>query len=92
MLFNLEGIERELAQLEEEQQRTWRTLLDKLRVDGLMDYWLSDAYHEKAAEELAKVRQGKEPYEIPVWLLKAKRAYMRMGSLCKQAILKMAKK
>ena len=92
MLFNLEGIERELAQLEEEQQRTWRTLLDKLRVDGLMDYWLSDAYHEKAAVELAKVRQGKEPYEIPLWLLKAKRAYMRMGSLCKQAILKMAMK
>lgn len=92
MLFNLDAIEREVAQLEQEQQRTWHLLLDKLRVDGLMDYWLSDEYHAAAEKELAKVKQGKEPYATPIWLLKARRAYMRMGSLCKQAVLNVIKR
>ena len=92
MLFNLDAIERDVAQLEEAQQRTWHLLLDKLRVDGLMDYWLSDEYHAAAEKELAKVKQGKEPYATPIWLLKAKRAYMRMGSLCKQAVLNVIKR
>ena len=89
MLFNLEALEHEIAQLKnKEQQAEWYALLDKLRVDGLMDYWLSDEYHAAAEKELAKARHGKEQYATPVWLLKAKRIYMQMGSWCKQAVVK----
>lgn len=89
MLFQLDELEHEIAQLANtQQQATWYALLDKLRVDGLMPYWLSDAYHEAAEKELAKVKQGKAQYDMPIWLLKAKRIYMQMGSWCKQAVVK----
>ena len=91
MLFNLTDLENEIAQLDEEQWIVWNTLLDKLRVYGLMPYWLNDAYHDTAAKELAKVtRQDKTQYAKPIWWLKAKRAYMQLGSLCKQVVLKIA--
>ena len=93
MLFNLEEIEQEIARLKDaNQQAEWYALLDTLRVDGLMDYWLSDAYHEAAERELAKVTHGKERYATPIWLLKAKRLYMQMGSWCKQVVLKTSTK
>lgn len=93
MLFNLTDLEKEIARLDEEQRIVWNTLLDKLRVYGLMPYWLNDAYHDTAAKELAKVtRQDKTQYAKPIWWLKAKRAYMQLGSLCKQVILKVATK
>ena len=90
MLFNLDGIEREIASLEDElQQAFWQTLLEKLRVDGLMDYWLSSEYHDAAAAELKKVHHGKWQYEQPIWWRKFIRLSMKMGSLCKQAIVKL---
>ena len=93
MLFNLTDLEKEIARLDEEQRIVWNTLLDKLRVYGLMPYWLSNEYHDMAAKELAKVtRQDKTQYAKPIWWLKAKRAYMQLGSLCKQVILKVATK
>lgn len=72
----------------------WRRLIDKLRISGLMDYWLDKGYHDQAAEELKKVDWSKQPasvkrmYRTPIWLLKLKRNVMRVGSFLKQRIIK----
>ena len=72
----------------------WKLLLDKLRVNGLLDYWMSKEYHDLAAEELKKVDWSKQPasvkriYKTPIWMLKAKRLIMRWGSFVKQGIIK----
>lgn len=94
MLFNLGPLEREIEQSTTDQQSAaWKQLLDKLRVLGLMDYWLSAEYHEAAATELTKVDWSKQPksakaqYEKPIWLLKVKRWIMRAGSYCKQRLI-----
>ena len=94
MLFNLGPLEREIEQSTTDQQSAaWKQLLDKLRVSGLMDYWLSAEYHEAAATELTKVdwsmqpKDAKAQYEKPIWLLKVKRWIMRAGSYCKQRLI-----
>jgi glycosyltransferase involved in cell wall biosynthesis len=75
----------------------WSRLLDKLRVNGLLEYWMSKEYHDQAAEELKKVDWSKHPasvkrmYRTPIWLLKLKRSVMRVGSYVKQIIIKMIK-
>lgn len=102
MLFNLEPLEQELARRESDspsfrkgQGVGFHLLLDKLRVSGLMDYWLSDEYHDVAAAELAKVDWSKQPksakaqYEKPIWFLKAKRRFMQVGSYCKQKLIRL---
>ena len=72
----------------------WKSLLDKLRVNGLLEYWISDEYHNQAAIELAKVDWSQQPnsvkrmYKTPIWLLKLKRMVMQVGSYCKQRIIK----
>ena len=72
----------------------WKSLLDKLRVNGLLEYWLSKEYHNLAAQELAKVDWSKQPdsvrrtYKTPIWMLKVKRQVMKWGSWCKQLIIK----
>lgn len=76
----------------------WKMLIDKLRVNGLLDYWLSKDYHSQAAEELKKVDWTKQPesikqiYKTPIWMLKAKRLIMRWGSVVKQGLIKLRKK
>lgn len=71
----------------------WKSLLDKLRVNGLLEYWLSKEYHDLAAEELKKVNWSKQPqaviriYKTPIWLLKVKRQVMKWGSAVKQSII-----
>ena len=56
----------------------WQTLLDKLRINGLLEYWLDKRYHNLAAEELKKVDWNQQPnsvkrmYKTPIWMLKAK--------------------
>ena len=68
-------------------------LLDKLRISGLLEYWMSDVYHDVAAAELAKVdwsmqlKSAKAQYEKPIWLLKAKRRIMQLGSRLKQRVI-----
>jgi transcription initiation factor IIE alpha subunit len=97
MLFHLEPLEEEIHQTSNIKHQTsvWKLLLDKLRVSGLMDYWLSDEYHDAAATELAKVDWAKQPhrvklqYEKPIWYLKAKRRFMQIGSYWKQKIVKL---
>lgn len=71
----------------------WKVLLDKLRVDGLLKYWMDDTYHAAAAEELKKVdwtsqpRKVKAQYEKPIWVLRAKRRLKEIGSNCKQVLI-----
>lgn len=98
MLFNLEEIERELRAESRESRETWKALLDKLRVSGLMEYWMDDTYHDVAEDELMKVEWNKQPkeakaqYEKPIWLLKIKCRIKQIGSFCKQKIIKIMAK
>jgi glycosyltransferase involved in cell wall biosynthesis len=72
----------------------WKSLLDKLRVNGLLDYWMSKEYHDLAAQELAKVDWGQQPdsvkriYKTPIWILKVKRLIRRIGSKIKASLIK----
>ena len=92
MLFQLAPLELEIAALEPAQQSIWHDLLDKLRVYGLMDYWLNKAYHEAAAIELAKVDWSRQTaktirlYKLPIGLLKGMRRMKQIGSVCKQIV------
>ena len=76
----------------------WRRLIDKLRVNGLLEYWISKEYHDVAAQELAKVDWSKQPtsvkriYKTPIWILKLKRLIMRWGSFVKQMIIKLMRR
>lgn len=95
MLFHLDEIEQEIAPLQDrERQADWRMLLDKLRISGLLDYWLSDEYHAAAEAELAKVDWTKQPksakaqYEMPIWWLRLKRNFMHFSSAIKQRIIR----
>lgn len=95
MLFNLDPLLNEINRLQSTSNQTaWIKLIDKLRVYGLLEYWLSDAYHDAAAAELQKVDWSKQPhsakaqYEKPIWLLKAKQRFMQIGSYCKQKLIK----
>ena len=99
MLFNLDSIIDDLQRTPYTVHRdTWMRLFDKLRVSGLMDYWLSDDYHDAAAAELKKVDWSKQPksaisqYERPIWLLKFNRRFLRVGSFIKQKLIKMCMK
>lgn len=99
MLFNLQPIEAEIECKVESVKckEEWKELLDKLRVGGLMDYWMNSRYHEAAAKELDKVDWSKQSksqiriYKTPIWILKLKRNFMRAGSWFKQRLLKMCK-
>ena len=103
MLFLLEPLEAEIeklcvindryiddrwTQLKEE----WNVLMDWLRVNGLLDYWMSKDYHDVAARELEKVDWSKQPksviqiYKTPIWVLRAERKLMQIGSCCKQKL------
>lgn len=97
MLFHLDEIEKLInhkSAIINHQSETWKLLLDKLRVSGLLDYWLSDEYHDIAAKELWKVDWSTQPkkarmqYEMPIWYLRAKRRFMQIGSFFKQRIIK----
>ena len=97
MLFHLDEIEHiinDQLPMTNDQSAAWHALLDKLRVSGLMDYWMSDEYHNFAAAELAKVDWSKQSskmrslYEKPIWLLKAKRKFMQIGSYFKQKLIR----
>ena len=92
MLFRMDNIASSLSPLASSLKSDWQSLLDKLRVNGLLEYWMSDEYHDLAAQELAKVDWNKQPisvkqiYKTPIWMLKAKRQVMKWGSALKQYI------
>ncbi|MCQ2344351.1 MAG: glycosyltransferase family 2 protein [Paludibacteraceae bacterium] len=72
----------------------WRLLIDKLRVNGLLEYWLSKEYHNIAKIELDKVDWSKQQkciiklYNSPIWFLKAKGYVMKLGSTTKHLIIR----
>ena len=76
----------------------WKRLIDKLRVGGLLDYWMSKEYHDLAAKELAKVDWNQQPdsvkriYKTPIWMLKLKRQVMKWGSAVKQYVIRLKAK
>lgn len=84
-----------IASLPHRLNSDWSRLLDKLRVNGLLEYWLGDEYHNQAANELAKVdwnqqtNSVKRMYKTPIWMLKMKRRLMSRGSFVKQKMIKM---
>jgi hypothetical protein len=99
MLFLLEPIEQVITQLQDEEvKHDWQSLLDKLRVSGLLEYWMDDRYHDIAAEELKKVDWSQQPssvlrtYKMPIWFLRAKKRFMQVGSYCKQKLLHLKNK
>ena len=94
MLFRMDSIASSLSPLASNLKSNWQALLDKLRVNGLLEYWMSKEYHDIAAQELAKVDWSQQPdsvkriYRTPIWILKAKRLVMKWGSAVKQALVK----
>lgn len=91
MLWHMDRIEEEGLRTEE--GADWKRLLDWLRVSGLMAYWMSDKYHDAAAMELEKV-DGDLPKEYmqPIWYLRFKQCVLRMGSFCKQKLIRLRNK
>ncbi len=98
MLFHLDLIEEEIhktSNITHNTSAAWTQLLDKLRINGLMDYWLDECYHNAAAEELKKVDWSKQPrnakcqYEKLIWTIKAKRRFMQIGSYFKQKLIRL---
>ena len=94
MLFRMDSIASSLSPLASNLKGDWQALLDKLRVNGLLEYWMSKEYHDLAAQELAKVDWSQQPksvlriYKTPIWMLKTKRAVMRVGSAAKMYLIK----
>lgn len=92
MLFRMDILTSSLSPLASNLKSDWQALLDKLRVNGLLEYWLDKRYHDLAAQELAKVDWNKQPesvkrmYKTPIWILKVKRQMMRVGSMAKQKV------
>ncbi len=89
MLWNLSYLEPE-----EKTNPDYKRLIDELRTNGLLAYYLSDKYRETAREEIAKVDWSKQPmkvrlrYKSPVPILKCRRTLKKYGSRIKQRIIK----
>ncbi len=68
----------------------WKQLFNKLRVSGLLAYWMSPIYHDRTKSELAKVDWSQQSYfaqrlyHIPVPLLRLYYAILSIASRCKQ--------
>ena len=94
MLFRMDSIASSLSPLASNLKSDWQALLDKLRVNGLLEYWMSKEYHDVAAQELAKVDWSKQPdsvkriYKTPIWMLKMKRQVMKWGSFLKRLLFR----
>lgn len=89
MLFHLEHLEG---------RTEWKALCDKLRVNGLLEYWLSNKFHKAALKELRKVDWEKQPkgvyrlYRIPRPLVRIQQRIKRVGSKGKQVLIKLIDK
>lgn len=95
MLFLLEPIENEIANLPTALQTDWQRLLSMLRANGLLEYWLDDRYHDLAAAELEKINwsllpsSAKQPYQLPIFVVRFKQKFMRVGSYFKQKLIRL---
>ena len=85
-----------LGYLDEEERinPNYKQLIDNLRTYSLYPYYLSWQYHDAARKELDKVDWTKQPkstralYKKPVWYLRIRSRFLRIGSSFKQRILK----
>lgn len=81
----------------EDSNPDYKRLIDRLRVTGLMPYFLSKEYHFQAAEQLQKVdwtkqsAQSRNEYNKPLWFLRAKYKTLKFCSRIKQWLLKTAR-
>lgn len=88
MLWNLDY----LAETEESNPRL-KKLIDRLRVYGLMPYYLSGKYREDAKNQLRKViwsnvdSSWRRKYSTPVAILKFERTIRKIGSNIKQRMI-----
>ena len=70
----------------------YKQLADNLRTYGLLRYYLSKEYHDAAKSELDKVGWEKQPaktrrlYASPLWFLRMRQFFLRLGSRIKQRI------
>lgn len=72
----------------------YKELIDKLRVYGLLPYYLSLQYHDVTIQELARVDWSKQSkrtrnlYKQPVFILKSRQFFLKYGSFIKQWMIK----
>lgn len=100
MLWHLEELEDCRLQIVDcRLNEDWEKLFSKLRVMGLVEYWLRDEYHAVAKEELKKVAWDKlddwkdktkyqRLYSLPRWMVRTKQRAMCLGSYCKQKLIR----
>jgi len=79
---------------EEKGNADCKILLDKMRVEGLLDYYLSYRYSSIAAEELNKVDWSGQPdrmvrlYNTPKFVLWLRNDLLKVGSMVKRSMIK----
>ena len=89
MLWNLQSIE-----AEETSNPDYKLLIDTLRTYGLLPFYLSRQYRIAARQELAKVEWTRQTdklrnlYKTPVFLLKCRQVFLKIGVTVKQALIK----
>ena len=89
MLWNLDYLSDE-----EITNPDYKQLIDNIRTYSLLPYYLSPQYREAAKQELAKVDWSKQAkkiqrqYSEPVFFLKSKMKFRKMGSIIKQKVIK----
>lgn len=89
MLWNLDYLEEE-----EKKNSDYKQLIDKLRTYGLLNYYISQAYHDAAQQELSKVDWKRQPpfcvklYRKPVFYLRLRQRVLTYGSKLKHRFSK----
>lgn len=89
MLWNLDYHEGE-----ERTNPDYKQLIDNLRTYSLLPYFISKEYHKPAKEQLNKVDWSHQPerlirlYKRPIWYLRTRDKFYKIGSRIKQFILK----
>lgn len=84
-----------LGYLEEEERINpdYKKLIDALRTNGLITYYLSRQYRDQAKQELSKVDWAKQPkakqalYKKPIWLIKIRHGLRAFCSTIKQRFI-----
>ena len=93
MLWNLEFLDEE-----ENNNPDYKQLIDNLRTNDLMPYYLSKKYNKMTRQELAKVdwQRQQEPiqklYKQPIFVLKYRKAFLKLGSLIKKSFYQFLKR
>ena len=89
MLWNLSYLEPS-----EKTNPDYKQLIDNLRIYSLQSYLIDRRYCNAARKELAKVNWSRQPkktrrlYQLPVWMLKVRMQYLKIGSFLKQKLIR----